>query len=336
MDDIVDLVSRSDDELRALVASFEAKEREISRQRRILQGELDILRAELVMRLQRGHKDGESAITATDLQRLSRILAGQGPLDDDADASVESAARRQERGVKCFAPVAGSRTQKGLTIAPNAASCWSSTATHRRQSAISRAKKSDEALTASPRPDRATLVIRSGGRAGETYEITAKRTTIGRHPDADIFLDDVTVSRNHAVIVKETKSFVISDAKQPQRHLSQPPAHRKTGAGGRRRAADRQVQTHLHRAVSDTSELVFDIADEKLLTIGTVVERLRDEFPDISVSKLRYLEEQHLIAPQRTKSGYRLFSQDDYRRLVRVLHHAARRLSAAEGHSSRD
>ena len=91
MDDIVDLVSRSDEELKALVASFEAKEREISRQRRILQGELDILRAELVMRLQRGHKEGESAITATDLQRLSRILAGQGPLDD-TDADVDSAA----------------------------------------------------------------------------------------------------------------------------------------------------------------------------------------------------------------------------------------------------
>ncbi|MGO8683192.1 MAG: MerR family transcriptional regulator [Thermoleophilia bacterium] len=70
---------------------------------------------------------------------------------------------------------------------------------------------------------------------------------------------------------------------------------------------------------AESSELLFDIADEKLLTIGTVVERLRTEFPDVSVSKLRYLEEQHLIAPQRTKSGYRLFSQDDYRRLVRVL-----------------
>ncbi len=42
MDDIVDLVSRSDDELRALVAELEAEEREISRQRRILQGKLDI------------------------------------------------------------------------------------------------------------------------------------------------------------------------------------------------------------------------------------------------------------------------------------------------------
>jgi DNA-binding transcriptional MerR regulator len=71
--------------------------------------------------------------------------------------------------------------------------------------------------------------------------------------------------------------------------------------------------------VSDSGELAFDIADEKLLTIGTVVDRLREEFPDVSVSKLRYLEEQHLISPQRTKSGYRLFSSDDYRRLIRVL-----------------
>ena len=52
MDDIIDLVSRSDDDLRALIIELEAEEREISRRRRILHGKLDILRAELVMRLQ--------------------------------------------------------------------------------------------------------------------------------------------------------------------------------------------------------------------------------------------------------------------------------------------
>jgi DNA-binding transcriptional MerR regulator len=71
--------------------------------------------------------------------------------------------------------------------------------------------------------------------------------------------------------------------------------------------------------VNDAAELLFDVGDEKLLTIGSVVERLRGDFPDISVSKLRYLEEQGLVAPRRTKSGYRLFSQDDFGRLVRVL-----------------
>jgi DNA-binding transcriptional MerR regulator len=71
--------------------------------------------------------------------------------------------------------------------------------------------------------------------------------------------------------------------------------------------------------VNDAAELLFDVGDEKLLTIGSVVDRLRGEFPDISVSKLRYLEEQGLVTPRRTKSGYRLYSQDDFGRLVRVL-----------------
>jgi DNA-binding transcriptional MerR regulator len=71
--------------------------------------------------------------------------------------------------------------------------------------------------------------------------------------------------------------------------------------------------------VSDAAELLFDVGDEKLLTIGSLVDRLRGEFPDISVSKVRYLEEQGLITPRRTKSGYRLYSQDDFNRLVRVL-----------------
>jgi len=69
----------------------------------------------------------------------------------------------------------------------------------------------------------------------------------------------------------------------------------------------------------ESIELLFDIEDEKLLTIGSVVDRLKGEFPDISVSKLRYLEEQGLVMPRRTKSGYRLYSQDDFNRLVRVL-----------------
>ena len=82
MDDIVDLVSRSDDDLRALITELEAEEREISRRRRLLHGKLDILRAELVMRLQQKHNQGEAVISATDVQRLSRILAGLGPGDD--------------------------------------------------------------------------------------------------------------------------------------------------------------------------------------------------------------------------------------------------------------
>ena len=49
----------------------------------------------------------------------------------------------------------------------------------------------------------ATLVIRSGGgRAGEAFHLSGERNTIGRSPDAEVFLDDVTVSRNHALLVR--------------------------------------------------------------------------------------------------------------------------------------
>ena len=46
---------------------------------------------------------------------------------------------------------------------------------------------------------------------------------------------------------------------------------------------------------------------------------LKDEFPDISISKIRYLEDQGLLAPRRTEGGYRLFSEDDVERLETIL-----------------
>ncbi|MFL5933236.1 MAG: FHA domain-containing protein [Gaiellaceae bacterium] len=56
------------------------------------------------------------------------------------------------------------------------------------------------------------LVVRSGGgRAGEHFTPTGERTTIGRSPDNDIFLDDVTVSRKHAVLVHKEEAFFIED-----------------------------------------------------------------------------------------------------------------------------
>jgi hypothetical protein len=55
------------------------------------------------------------------------------------------------------------------------------------------------------------LVVRSGGgRAGETFHLEAE-TTIGRSPDCGIFLDDVTVSRKHAVLVDRDGAFVVED-----------------------------------------------------------------------------------------------------------------------------
>jgi DNA-binding transcriptional MerR regulator len=57
----------------------------------------------------------------------------------------------------------------------------------------------------------------------------------------------------------------------------------------------------------------------RLQTIGAVCDRLRDEFPDISISKIRYLEDQGLLSPRRTPGGYRLFSEEDVERLELIL-----------------
>jgi pSer/pThr/pTyr-binding forkhead associated (FHA) protein len=58
----------------------------------------------------------------------------------------------------------------------------------------------------------ATLVIRSGGgRAGEVFKVAGQQMTIGRSPDAEVFLDDVTVSRNHALLVSRRDGLYVDD-----------------------------------------------------------------------------------------------------------------------------
>jgi DNA-binding transcriptional MerR regulator len=67
-------------------------------------------------------------------------------------------------------------------------------------------------------------------------------------------------------------------------------------------------------AVATTAE-----AAPRLLTIGAVCRHLQPEFPDISISKIRYLEDQGLLAPRRTQGGYRLFGEEDLERLETIL-----------------
>ncbi|MFI9770862.1 MerR family transcriptional regulator [Streptomyces sp. NPDC052415] len=59
--------------------------------------------------------------------------------------------------------------------------------------------------------------------------------------------------------------------------------------------------------------------DSGLMSIGTVLSVLRDEFPEVTISKIRFLESEGLVEPQRTPSGYRKFSADDVERLGHVL-----------------
>ncbi|MBQ0962027.1 MerR family transcriptional regulator [Streptomyces tendae] len=59
--------------------------------------------------------------------------------------------------------------------------------------------------------------------------------------------------------------------------------------------------------------------DSGLMSIGAVLNALRDEFPDITISKIRFLESEGLVEPRRTPAGYRKFSAHDVERLAQVL-----------------
>jgi DNA-binding transcriptional MerR regulator len=61
------------------------------------------------------------------------------------------------------------------------------------------------------------------------------------------------------------------------------------------------------------------IPRQKAVTIGAVCKALRQEFPDISISKIRYLEDQKLLSPRRTQGGYRLYTPTEIQRLRTIL-----------------
>ncbi|GAA1844028.1 hypothetical protein GCM10009796_03200 [Microbacterium koreense] len=67
-----------------------------------------------------------------------------------------------------------------------------------------------EAIDALPH-GAALLIVRSGPTAGARYLLDTDVTTVGRHPEADIFFDDVTVSRRHAEITRQEASFELVD-----------------------------------------------------------------------------------------------------------------------------
>jgi hypothetical protein len=75
LEPLPDLGALNDDELKTLIEDLEQQEREVSYERRLLHGKIDILRAELVARLQRS--GGQSVLDQVDVDRLTEILAGK-------------------------------------------------------------------------------------------------------------------------------------------------------------------------------------------------------------------------------------------------------------------
>ena len=58
----------------------------------------------------------------------------------------------------------------------------------------------------------AVLIVRAGEQAGDRFALTGDETRLGRHPDSEIMLDDITVSRRHAVIERTREGYVVADA----------------------------------------------------------------------------------------------------------------------------
>ena len=161
---------------------------------------------------------------------------------------------------------------------------------------------------------RRPLGRRPGGRALPAVGRSAR--SIGRSPDCDIFLDDVTVSRRHAVLVDDGGRFSIEDQGSLNGTFVNRARDRQGRARGRRRGADRQVPADVPRAMTRARarEPRRPAHDRR-----GVPARSSEEFPDISISKIRYLEDQGLLTPRRTQGGYRLFSEEDVERLRTIL-----------------
>ncbi len=117
-----------------------------------------------------------------------------------------------------------------------------------------------------------------------------------------------------------------------QRHLRQPPPDRVAPARRRRRDPDRQVQAQLPGALrmadgdaqARHAETPARARERRFAPAQGADDRRRrkilgQEFDDISISKIRYLEDQKLLAPRRTPGGYRLYSQADVERLRAIL-----------------
>ena len=299
MDDIIDLVSLSDEELEPSSPSSSTEEREISRQRRILHGKLDILRAELVHapaaqahRRRIGHH-GRRRRRAVAHPRRPRPgdMGEQAPhpvtRKARAGARREGRAGRQgrARGLTCSAPSAaikqlgGRELLRPLRGEPDRRAAGSADHDELLPGERRRGQPAGGAVagtSAMPRHPQRRRPCRRDLRA------RGERTTIGRHPDCRHL-----PRRRHRVAQPRRRrprgrAYMIADRGQPQRHLRQPAAHRATRHCSTATSCRSASTSSRSSCRERKAELLFDVGDEKLLTIGAVVDRLRAEFPDVS------------------------------------------------------
>ena len=303
MEPLPDLATLSDHDLKGLIDEYTKEEQEVSYRRRILHGKIDILRAELVARLQK--TGGQSVLDQVDVASLTEILAGK--------------AVAAERMSHIYCPECGFQNPEAANYCAKCGALL-----HERES-----ESVEQTQIVHGRGSRrAARDARRHRRRGAGARRPLGRRPRGRdvHAAGRAHLDRPLARLRHLPRRRHRlaqargartagRPLARRGPGQPQRHLRQPQARRDRGARRRRRAADRQIPPDLSQALMATTAPVR----ERLLTIGTVCRRLQAEFADISISKIRYLEDQGLLTPKRTQGGYRLFSEEDVDTLETIL-----------------
>ena len=324
MEPLPDLGSLSDDELKELIERARARGAARSAtERRILHGKIDILRAELVARLQKS--GGRSVLDQVDVDTPHRrSCTGKA-------CAVRDGSRRLSH---VYCPECGFQNPE----AANYCSRCGALLVKREPAAettqtfspeeVERATRHERAR--GPRGPGARRPLRRRPRGGELPADAASARAIGRSPDCEIFLDDVTVSRKHAVLVEQNgDDFRIEDQGSAERHLRQPQADRPRRARERRRAPDRQVPADLPRAMTAT-------ADRRPGHARAPAHDRRGRARACATSSRTSRSRRSATSRTRACSrrgarsgGYRLFSEDDVERLADDPAAAARRVPAA-------
>ena len=175
------------------------------------------------------------------------------------------------------------------------------------------------AVDALPR-GHALLVVQRGPGAGSRFLLDTDEVNAGRHPDSEIFLDDVTVSRRHAEFHREGEDFTVSDVGSLNGTYVNRDRIDRVQLKRRRRGPDRQVPPGLLRRTRERLTCSRPQSSARgRMNIGEVLDRLRPDFPGITIPKIRFLEDKGLIKPERTPAGYRKFTAEDVDRLRYVL-----------------
>ena len=213
MEPLPDLATLTDDDLRTMIRDLEKEEDDISFQRRVLHGRIDILRAELVARLREQVSAGEAQLA--DVGRLSEILTCEGRSDGRRVSHV-------------YCPECGFQNPEASNYCSRCGALLTTETGSETTMSFDMAEDGDEVdLLEALGINGPALVVRSGGgMAGQSFQPEEGRTLIGRSPECQVFLDDVTVSRRHAELVARRRDVLDPRPRQPQRDLRQPPPHR--------------------------------------------------------------------------------------------------------------